>query len=86
VTQHQQFDILRRLTTTTSHDESQQHSKGRIQSTEEHLDDHAGALPTLPGWGYAPSLAGVTAADIEVFVPHQANLRITESIRRRGPN
>ena len=39
-------------------------------------------------------LAGLTAADIDVFVPHQANMRITDSLvrgiglragRRRGP-
>lgn len=31
----------------------------------------------------ALSLAGVTPADIDLFIPHQANLRIIEAIRKR---
>jgi hypothetical protein len=41
VTQHQQFHVLRHLTTTTGHHQSQHDSEGRIDCAEEHLDDHA---------------------------------------------
>jgi hypothetical protein len=39
--QHQQFDVLRRLATAAGHDESKQHPEGRIQSAEQHSNDHA---------------------------------------------
>ena len=40
--QDEQFDILRGLATPAGHDECKQYPEGRIQSTEQHLDDHAG--------------------------------------------
>ena len=41
--QHQQFHVFRCLATTTGHDKSQQHPEARVQRTEQHSNDHAGA-------------------------------------------
>jgi hypothetical protein len=38
---HEQFDILRRPTTTASHHQSEQHPENRTQNREEHPRDHA---------------------------------------------
>ncbi len=35
------FDVLGRFATPASHDESEQHPEGGIQSTEQHPNDHA---------------------------------------------
>jgi len=41
MTKEEQFDVLRGLATSPGHDESQQHPEGRIQSAEQHPNDHA---------------------------------------------
>jgi hypothetical protein len=51
VTQNQQLDVLRRLATTTGHNESQQYPEDRIGDAEQHLDDHAGAQQIQAGRG-----------------------------------
>jgi hypothetical protein len=49
MTQDQQLDVLRRLTTPTDHDERQQQSEDRRKSAEQHHDDHAGPEQSWAG-------------------------------------